>query len=195
MPKITDLTEALTVADGDFLYAVVGGNSRKVKKSTLIPSTPVSGIKLQTAITAAGQTELPYTGIPTWINRVNATFSLLSASGTNDILLQIGDGAYIVTGYTSSAQGFTGTSTGLATATAGFLIDTDGAAGQVSGNFSLIRHSGNTWLMSGTYRRSAASTGFTVGELTLSGNLDRLRLTTVGGTDTFDGGSFNVSWE
>lgn len=35
MPKVSDLPEALTIALTDDLYAVVGGNSRRVKPSTL----------------------------------------------------------------------------------------------------------------------------------------------------------------
>jgi hypothetical protein len=34
--KLTELTEATSIADGDELYAVVGGDSRRVKKSTLL---------------------------------------------------------------------------------------------------------------------------------------------------------------
>jgi hypothetical protein len=33
--KLTELTEATSIADGDEIYAVVGGDSRRVKKSTL----------------------------------------------------------------------------------------------------------------------------------------------------------------
>jgi hypothetical protein len=34
--KLTELTEATSIADGDEIYAVVGGDSRRVKKSTLL---------------------------------------------------------------------------------------------------------------------------------------------------------------
>jgi hypothetical protein len=34
-----------------------------------------------------------------------------------------------------------------------------------------------------------------VGGVTLSGTLDRLRITTVNGTDTFDAGSVNILYE
>jgi hypothetical protein len=34
--KLTELTEATSIADGDEIYAVVAGNSRRVKKSTLL---------------------------------------------------------------------------------------------------------------------------------------------------------------
>jgi hypothetical protein len=33
------------------------------------------------------------------------------------------------------------------------------------------------------------------GDVTLSGTLDRLRVTTVGGTDTFDAGTVNILYE
>ncbi len=155
------------------------------------------GPQLQTAVTASGQTEIGFTGIPTWVNRITLTTSLLSTNGTNDILLQIGDGAYVTTGYVSHNQNFTGTGTATVTSTAGFLVDVVDATGQISGCFTFTRHSGDTWALDGMFRRlsSPSSMGVTVGELTLSGDLDRVRATTVGGTDTFDAGSINISWE
>jgi hypothetical protein len=36
---------------------------------------------------------------------------------------------------------------------------------------------------------------FGSGNVTLGGTLDRLRVTTVGGTDTFDAGSINIIYE
>ena len=33
------------------------------------------------------------------------------------------------------------------------------------------------------------------GDVALSGTLDRVRITTVGGTDTFDAGSINIMYE
>jgi hypothetical protein len=43
--------------------------------------------------------------------------------------------------------------------------------------------------------RSAGIIGFGVGSLSLSGTLDRVRITTVNGTDTFDAGSINILYE
>lgn len=197
MPRVSDLTEALSIADSDFLYAVVGGNSRKVRKDTLIPTTPVSGIKPQAAIVAAGQTELAQTGIPTWVNRVNVNLSLLSTSGTNDILIQVGNGAYVTTGYVVNHQGFTGGSLGLLTSTAGFIIDVDANTNQQSAVVTLSRFAAgsNTWIATCLVRRNGSSNGYHIGEITLAGALDRVRATTVGGTDTFDAGAFAASWE
>lgn len=197
MPKVSALTAASTpLAGTETVYLVQSGNSRKATVNDIWDADrSVSRVKLQTAVVAAGQTELEQTGIPSWANRVTVIASLLSTSGTNDILLQIGDGAYVTTGYVSHNQNFTGSGLATVTSTAGFLVDNDGAAGQVTGRFTLSRQSGNIWVMDGMFRRSSGSMGVTVGELTLTGALDRLRATTVGGTDTFDAGSFAVSWE
>jgi hypothetical protein len=43
--------------------------------------------------------------------------------------------------------------------------------------------------------RSWTYSDFIYGSATLSGTLDRLRLTTVNGTDTFDAGSINILYE
>jgi hypothetical protein len=40
-----------------------------------------------------------------------------------------------------------------------------------------------------------ASVNFSAGSKTLSGTLDRVRITTVNGTDTFDAGSINILYE
>ena len=157
--------------------------------------TSTSFIKLQAAIAAAGQTTLPQTGIPNWANRVTATLSLLSTSGTSDGLLQIGDGSFVTTGYVCNYQGFTGGGTGLVTSTAGFLFDIDNATNQNGGKITLDRQGGNTWVATGVIRRNGSSNGFIVGEITLTGDLDRARITTVGGADTFDAGSVSFSWE
>lgn len=154
-----------------------------------------SFVKLQAAIAASGQTTLPQTGIPSWVNRVTATLSLLSTSGTSDGLLQVGDGAFVTTGYVCNYQGFTGSATGLVTSTAGFLFDIDNATNQNGGKIVLDRVSGNAWVATGIIRRNGSSNGFIVGEITLTGALDRARITTVGGTDTFDAGSVSFSWE
>jgi hypothetical protein len=43
--------------------------------------------------------------------------------------------------------------------------------------------------------QAAADNTMSAGAVTLAGVLDRVRITTVGGTDTFDAGSINLLWE
>jgi hypothetical protein len=57
---------------------------------------------------------------------------------------------------------------------------------------------GNVWAITGIvgYTSGSFQTCFTQGYTSsLSGTLDRVRITTVNGTDTFDAGTINVSWE
>lgn len=61
---------------------------------------------------------------------------------------------------------------------------------------TLIRIEGNTWVasLSGGYENSGAI-AVGGGSVTLSGVLDRVRITTVNGTDTFDTGTVNIMYE
>jgi hypothetical protein len=61
---------------------------------------------------------------------------------------------------------------------------------------NLLNASTNTWIAGGTAARSdAVEAGFTGGAVSLDSALDRIRLTTVGGTDLFDAGVTNIMWE
>jgi hypothetical protein len=88
------------------------------------------------------------------------------------------------------------TTNGGTLVTTGFGI-AGGAAGNIRhGNCVITNISGNTWVAScvGGYSDQAA-TWHGGGSVTLSGTLDRIRLTTVNGTDTFDAGSVNIIYE
>jgi hypothetical protein len=56
---------------------------------------------------------------------------------------------------------------------------------------------GSTWVGSGTavYENDRAVGSFHAGRITLSAALDRIRLTTVNGSDTFDAGTVNIIYE
>lgn len=46
--------------------------------------------------------------------------------------------------------------------------------------------SGNTWVSSSSFRNTTNISCIGAGDITLGGVLDRVRITTVNGTDTFD---------
>jgi hypothetical protein len=124
-------------------------------------------------------------------------FNGVSLSGTSNFLVQLGSGAPQATGY-QGAGGAVSTSasntTGGLVSTAGIPINVAVAAFTVSGAVTLVNVSGNIWVafyaMGGS--NDARSGG---GNVTLSGTLDRVRITTVNGTDTFDAGSINIMYE
>jgi len=148
-----------------------------------------------TAVTASG-TSVTFTGIPATAKRITVMLSGVSTSGVSNLQIQIGSGSVITAGYVGSVSGG---ASGVSTqnSSAGFLITiATVAATGYSGNITISNISGNTWVESGLL--GAASTGafhISGGTLALGGVLDRVRITTVNGTDTFDAGSINILWE
>jgi hypothetical protein len=63
-----------------------------------------------------------------------------------------------------------------------------------------INPSTNTWVSSGNVSNTAnppanGASHLSGGNVALSGTLDRVRLTTINGTDTFDAGTVNIMYE
>lgn len=167
-------------------YAMAGGAGRA--------TALVSG----TSVASTSGTSIDFTGIPSWVRRITVIFSDVSTNGTSPIIVQIGDAGGIEnTGY-GCAIAFTGPSTGLATgSTAGFPFSNNAAASVMSGQMVIANLTANTWVYTAAAIRTNDGFVFTSGgSKTLSpGALDRVRVTTVNGTDTFDAGSINILYE
>jgi hypothetical protein len=154
-----------------------------------------NGISSGTAVSATG-TSVDFTSIPSWVKRITVMFSAVSTNGTSIIQIQLGDsGGIETTGYLgSSLSGASGTlwSTGILTAFSNVAANL--ASG--SATFTLIDSTTNTWCIAGLFYLSNGAGGSqTAGAKALSGTLDRVRITTVNGTDTFDAGSINIMYE
>jgi hypothetical protein len=125
-------------------------------------------------------------------------FSNVSTNGSSAFLIQIGSGSITSTGYLSVSS-YTGTGTGTtALTTTGFVMMHGSAAEAHSGTYSIYLLSGNTYVGSGAHGWTAGGTYAAVSggnSSALSGALDRVRITTVNGTDTFDLGSINILYE
>lgn len=155
-----------------------------------------NGIASGTVVNSTSGTSIDFTGIPSWVKRITVMFNGVSTSGTSTTLVQIGAGSVTSTGYVSSAQAFTATATTTTTSTAGFLNSISSASSSRSGQWLITNVSSNTWVCSNTLGDSATnSNGIGGGTVTLSGTLDRVRITTTNGTDTFDAGSINILYE
>ena len=147
-----------------------------------------------TAVASTSGTSIDFTGLPAWVKKITVMFSGVSGSGTSNFLLQIGDAGGIEnTGY--SGGSFNAGAT--ANSTAGFDLTAQNLAAQVwGGSITLTNLSGNIWCQSGVISgQSGGYIGASGGAKELSATLDRVRLTTVNGTDTFDAGSVNIIYE
>lgn len=165
--------------------------------SVTINSGAILGITSGTAVASTSGTSIDFTGIPAWAKRITVMFNGVSTSGTSNYLIQIGSGSTTNSGYISSASYVTNTALSVVS-TAGFVAtSTNTAANVTSGNVALCLISNNTWVSSGVITLyTFTGTQFNSGNSpVLGGALDRVRITTVNGTDTFDAGTINILYE
>ena len=156
------------------------------------------GIQRGTAVSASG-TSVDFTGIPSWVKRITVMFSGVSLSGSSNLLVQIGSGSVTTSGYASGSSGassITANATAGVNVTTGFVVLIAAAGNTFIGNMQIVNVSSNLWCSSHSgYANSGGACPNGGGNINLSGTLDRIRITTVNGTDTFDAGSINILYE
>lgn len=155
------------------------------------------GITLGTAIASISGTSIDFTGIPSTAKRITLLLHDVSTSGGSDFLVQLGSTTYQTSGYLGCQTQITSTPVAGALSS-GFKILNGSAtsAVRISGAVVLEKVSENIWSGIGRIGEiDAARMQLVVGTVPLGGVLDRVRFTTIGGTDTFDNGTVNISWE
>jgi len=147
-----------------------------------------------TAQASTSGTAITFTGIPSWAKRITVMFFNISSSGTSNFLVQIGSGSITSTGYLGNA----GVGASAANSTAGFLATAvNVSANTFQGQMVISLVTGFSYVASGILANntSTTTTELSGGTVTLSGVLDRVRVTTVNGTDTFTAGTINILYE
>jgi hypothetical protein len=154
--------------------------------------------RLGTEQASTSGTSIDFTGIPAWAKRITIMFVGVSTSGNSFGIIQLGDaGGVETTGYLSVLS-TVDTGAGATALTTGFGATGGGATAFYHGSvtLSLEDSAGFTWVASGVLNRSdVAQTFQSAGSKSLSAALDRVRITTVNGTDTFDAGAINIIYE
>jgi hypothetical protein len=150
-----------------------------------------------TAQATTSGTSIDFTGIPSWAKRITLMLGVVSTSGTSDLLVQGGAGSIDTATYNDVVSGIVGTAVGSTTVTTiGFrLTPSVTAATTNSGQLVMTLIGSNRWAVTHTLTRNDGIVAIGGGDKLFSGTLDRIRLTTVNGTDTFDGGSMNILCE
>ena len=149
---------------------------------------------LGTAQNSTSGTSIDFTGIPSWAKRVTVMFNGVSTNGSSQGLIQLGSGSFTTSGYTSQWV-LTGIGTQNGTVSTGLPWFHSSAGEAKTGHLVITNVSGNAWVCSGVLRVDTGYMSTQAGNITLSGTLDRVRITTVNGTDTFDAGSINILYE
>jgi len=217
--SITGLTTALTVAQGGTgstaltANSVVLGNGTSALSANLIaPSTSgnvltSNGTTWQssannkltqaTAVASTSGTSIDFTSIPSWVKRITVMFAGVSTNGSNNYLIQLGSGSFATTGYATRAFR---DATNAATATNGFLLTAANNANvSTFGGIATISNvTGDSWVFTSILADNGNGNNDYAGgylSTSLSGTLDRIRITTTTGVDTFDAGSINILYE
>jgi hypothetical protein len=177
----TNTNRTLTLPDGTGTFTVAGVNSN---------------IVAGTAVASTTGTSIDFTGIPTWVKRITVMFNGVSGSGTSNFLIQLGSGSITSSGYVSCAVQ-TSVANTTVTSTAGFIVTGAVAAAQTYSGITIFTNiSGNNWISLGTLSQNNGALNYSGGNSpALASVLDRVRITTVNGTDTFDAGSINILYE
>lgn len=170
------------------LKATSGVVSQAVAGTDYLTSTSGGAITLETAQTASG-TSVDFTGIPSWVKRITVMLSDISLNATDDLLVQIGDsGGIETTGYTSGSQS-------VLNSTIGYIIRIGGGTRILNGAMYISNINSNSWISIHSGNAGTLNDVYGGGTKTLSSTLDRIRVTSVTGTSTFDAGTINISYE
>lgn len=145
-------------------------------------------------------TSIDFNGvIPSWARRITVMFTGVSTGGTSGLQIQIGpSGGVETTGYVGLTTSAAVASAGVVAHTSGFVLATgaDAATSVRSGAVTITNASGNIWAATGGIADTVIVRSSNINySKTIGGVLDRLRITTVNGTDVFDAGSINIMWE
>lgn len=159
------------------------------------PVLPNAATLATTQVTTSG-TSKDFLSIPSLVKRITVVMNGVSTTGTSNVQVQIGTGGTpTATGYTSTSATLASGGNTIGTSTTGCVIQAASASAAHYGLMTFVTLGSNVWVSS--HADGPLSSNASVGGcgVTLGGTLDNVRLTTVGGTDTFDAGSVTILYE
>ena len=188
------MTVVISGTTGVTTPGVTDTGALSVTGITTLGALGSSVITSGTAVASTSGTAVDFTSIPSWVKRITVMFKAVSTSGTSPLQIQIGSGSVQTSGYASS---YWFASTGSNIITSGFVVSPMVAAYYIDGIATIVNFGSNNWVFS-SISNLLLNTNVgsqAVGDTALSGTLDRIRITTINGTDTFDLGSINILYE
>ena len=192
-------------ASGDPV-AIATGSSGQLLTSGGAGAAPAfaavsAGFTQGTAVDASGAT-ITFGSIPTGVDMIVLSFHDFSTSGADEMMVQLGDAGGIETSNYRSFRGANTNSSMAADGTnnsnesKGFGITVDAAGNTFGGSMILTLHKSSvyTWVSQSQFRRDNFDYSSGAGSKALSAELTQLRLTTKGGSETFDAGTVNIMY-
>lgn len=183
-------------------------STTKLVDAAVTPAKMAQPLTMATAKPSTSGTSIDFsptdgTGIPSWAKRITVMLSGVSLATfnteLNSIAIRLGTSSGLESANYAQSSFFYGanyvTSGGFARTDCFHIGAWNTTAHAVHGSIVLTNISGNIWTAVGNFHHSFGYTVMTAGGKTLSGVLDRIRITTPGGTDAFDAGTINVLYE
>lgn len=172
----------------------------QISNASVTPAKLSQPLTSGTAVASTSGTSIDFTGIPSWVKRITVMFAGVSINASSDIIIRLGSGSVQTSGYLVSSFAISNDSVAYTNAyTSGFGLRAQSGNNDIHNAnliFNLLDTATHRWVGSGSDNLSNnARVLHTVGSVTLTGVLDRVRITTVNGTDTFDAGSINILYE
>lgn len=174
------------------------GSTTLTLTSPVIAGTPtgVGVLTSGTAVASTSGTSIDFTGIPSWAKRITVMFKGVSSSGVSSQFIQVGSGSVQATGYVNYTVFFSATGVAGLYYTTGFGLNKNTNTGIVNGSIQFSLLGSNIWALQGGASLNSAAYGCaSYGTVTVTGTLDRVRITFANGTDTFTAGSINILYE
>lgn len=203
-------TYALPGANADItsLTALIAGGlpdnsvlTADIANGQVTPNKLSQPLTLGASAATTSGTSVAITGIPSWARRITLQLLGVSTNGGSHLMVQLGDsGGVETTGYLGGAATSSSGVTSTASDSAGFILEAGGAFTAASIRYGHIvltlSDASNTWSMSSVTALTAGNVvSQAAGGKQTSAALDRISLTTVGGTEAFDSGSINILYE
>ena len=152
-----------------------------------------------TAVASTSGTSIDFTSIPSWVKRITVMLNGVSTNGSSRVLVRLGDSGGIETsGYVDNASTTVSSATGGEQPTNGFNLRTSDNSGIARHGvivITLLNASTYTWMATSIMGSTSNEVAYEAGYKSLSDTLDRVRVTTANGTDTFDAGTINILYE
>lgn len=172
------------------------GTAAQVLKSDGTDPTWGSPVTLGTPQDTTSGTDFTFSGIPAGVNRIVVVFDRVSLSGSDNLLVQLGDaGGIETTGYASTSNRTVGSgATQNSNSANGLTVTVDNASGTVAGSMTLSMSDALDWVSWHTTKDDTTVVSSGAGSKTLSAALTQVKIL-ASGTDTFDAGKVNILYE
>lgn len=200
----SDFADASEQSALDAVAAVSGLDARVSALETDVPALELivdgklnkdENINLGVSVPASG-TAIDFVGIPEGVKRITVMFYGVSTNGTSPVCVRLGGVSILSTGYAASASRFYTSSVATVNFTTGFGVNSGSAGDRLSGQVVLSKGTNRDWLAMGAFGGGPVnSSWFVGGSVSLPDRITQIRVTTENGTDQFDAGTINISWE